>query len=173
MPAGSSPSRPEARARTSRRHGAIRIDPPPRREGGPSALRPSIIAHWAGEADTCDPVQGARAFRRASACPDSTRAGTTAISLIHPKLPDEKAREPEHGLSNVKRAELIARLAELDHLIEEQTAHVKFVREMGWDVPVVAERLERLKESRQLYLSALRHLLGESIRPGGVPNGDG
>jgi len=61
----------------------------------------------------------------------------------------------------------MARLAELDQLIEEQTAHVKFVREMGWDVPVVAERLERLKESRQLYLSALRHLLGDSVGDGG------
>jgi hypothetical protein len=96
-----------------------------------------------------------------------------SISFIRRKVPDEKARGPEDGLSNVKRAELIARLAELDHLIEEQTAHVKFVREMGWDVPVVAERLERLKESRQRYLSALRHLLGESIRPGGETSGGG
>jgi len=78
-------------------------------------------------------------------------------------VPDDKARGPEHGLSKIKRAELMSRLAELDHLIEEQTAHVKFVRQMGWDVPVVAERLERLRESRQLYLSALRHLLGEPL----------
>jgi hypothetical protein len=91
--------------------------------------------------------------------------------LIHRKVPDQKARWPESGLSNIKRAELMARLAELDHLIEEQTAHVKFVREMGWDVPIVAERLERLKESRQLYLSALRHLLGEAVRPGGETTG--
>jgi hypothetical protein len=78
-------------------------------------------------------------------------------------VPDDKAHGPQLGLSKIKRAELMARLAELDHLIEEQTAHVRFVREMGWDVPVVAERLERLKESRQLYLSALRHLLGEGF----------
>jgi len=91
------------------------------------------------------------------------RDGTTAISFLHPKVTDDNARGPQHGLSKIKRAELMARLAELDHLIEEQTAHVKFVREMGWDVPVVAERLERLKESRQLYLSALRHLLGDSV----------
>jgi hypothetical protein len=82
-------------------------------------------------------------------------------------VPDEKVPRPEQGLSKIKRAELMARLAELDHLIEEQTAHVTFVRQMGWDVPVVAERLERLKESRQLYLSALRHLLGEDIPGGG------
>jgi len=61
----------------------------------------------------------------------------------------------------------MARLAELDQLIEEQTAHAEFVREMGGDVPVVAERLERLKESRQLYLSALKHLLGDSVGDGG------
>jgi hypothetical protein len=83
-------------------------------------------------------------------------------------VPDDKARGAEHGLSKIKRAELMARLAELDQLIEEQTAHVKFVSEMGWDVPVVAERLARLKESRQLYLSALRHLLGDNVGNGGA-----
>lgn len=81
-------------------------------------------------------------------------------------MPDNTAPGTEHGLSKIKRAELMARLAELDHLIEEQAAHVTFIREMGWDVPVVAERLERLKESRQLYLSALRHLLGERFDGG-------
>ncbi len=98
------------------------------------------------------------------------RDRTTATFLIFRKVTDDKARRPEHGLSKVKRAELMARLAELDHLIEEQTAHVKFVREMGWNVPVVAERLEHLKESRQLYLSALRHLLGDGV---GNPDGSG
>lgn len=89
-----------------------------------------------------------------------------ATSLMTSKVPDDTARGTEHGLSKIKRAELMARLAELDHLIEEQAAHVRFVREMGWDVPVVAERLDRLKESRQLYLSALRHLLGEGFDSG-------
>ena len=100
-------------------------------------------------------------------------AATARLQSAHSieKVSDDKARGSEHGLSKIKRAELMARLAELDHLIEEQTAHVRFVREMGWDVPVVAERLERLKESRQLYLSALRHLLGESIGPGGETSG--
>ena len=93
--------------------------------------------------------------------------GTIAISLPKRKVPDDTARGPKPGLSKIKRAELMARLAELDQLIEEQTAHAKFVREMGWDVPVVAERLERLKESRQLYLSALKHLLGDSVGDGG------
>ncbi len=86
-------------------------------------------------------------------------------------MPEDKARAPERGLSKIKRAELMARLAELDQLIEEQTAHARFVRAMGWDVPVVAERLERLKESRQLYLSALRHLLGDSVGNGGGAGG--
>jgi len=95
------------------------------------------------------------------------RDGTIAIYLPKRTVPDDTAHGPQHGLSKIKRAELMARLAELDQLIEEQTAHVKFVREMGWDVPVVAERLERLKESRQLYLSALRHLLGDSVGDGG------
>jgi Arc/MetJ family transcription regulator len=34
---------------------------------------------------------------------------------------------------------------------------------MGLMVPVIAVRLERLKESRRLYLSALKHLLGEDV----------
>ena len=70
---------------------------------------------------------------------------------------------PNEGLSRAKRAELMAHLAELDLLIEDQTAHVKVATEMGWLVPVLAVRLERLKESRRLYLSALKHLLGEDV----------
>jgi len=67
------------------------------------------------------------------------------------------------GLSKVKRAELLAHLAELDQTIEEQMAHFKFIVEMGWNVPSIAVNLERLKESRRLYLSALKHLLGEDV----------
>ena len=67
------------------------------------------------------------------------------------------------GLNEIKRAELMAHVAELDQMIEDQTAHLKFVVEMGWNVPAIAVRLERLKESRRLYLSALKHLLGEDI----------
>jgi len=64
------------------------------------------------------------------------------------------------GLSNVKRAELIGHLAELDQMIEHQTAHVAIVVEMGLLVPVMTVRLERLKELRRLYSSALQQLVG-------------
>jgi hypothetical protein len=70
---------------------------------------------------------------------------------------------PDDGLSKVKRAELIAHVAELDQMIEEQMAHYKFAIEKGWDVPAIAVNLQRLRESRRLYLSALKHLLGDSI----------
>jgi len=70
---------------------------------------------------------------------------------------------PDDGLSKVKRTELIAHLAELDQMIEDQTAHVKFAVERGWNVPAIAVNLERLKESRRLYLSALKHLLGDDV----------
>ena len=76
-------------------------------------------------------------------------------SFLDPEMPD--------GLSKVKRAELMAHVAELDQMIEDQTAHLKVVGEMGLMVPVITVRLERLKESRRLYLSALSHLLGENI----------
>ena len=69
----------------------------------------------------------------------------------------------DEGLSRVKRAELMAHVAELDQMIEDQIAHFKFIVEMGWNVPAIAVNLERLKESRLLYLSALKHLLGESV----------
>jgi len=67
------------------------------------------------------------------------------------------------GLSKVKRAELLAHVAELDQMIEDQTAHLKVVAEMGLMAPVIAVRLERLKETRRLYLAALKHLLGEDV----------
>lgn len=70
---------------------------------------------------------------------------------------------PDEGLSQVKRAELLAHLAELDQMIEDQTAHVNAVVEMGLIAAVIALRLERLKEVRRRYLSALKHLLGEDI----------
>jgi len=89
----------------------------------------------------------------------------TATILVKPEMPND-------GLSKAKRAELMGHLAELDLLIEDQTAHVKVATEMGWLVPVLAVRLERLKQTRQLYLSALQYLLGEQIRdddPGDLP----
>ena len=70
---------------------------------------------------------------------------------------------PHEGLSRAKRAELMAHVAEMDLLIEDQAAHVKVATEMGLLVPVLAVRLERLKETRRLYLSALTHLLGNDL----------
>jgi hypothetical protein len=70
---------------------------------------------------------------------------------------------PDEGLSRVKRAELVAHAAELKLLIEDQDAHVKVAMEMGWLVPVMLVRLERLREARRRYVSALEHLLGENI----------
>jgi len=70
---------------------------------------------------------------------------------------------PDEGLSKVKRAELLAHVAELDQMIEDQTAHLNVTVEMGLAVPVIALRLERLREVRRLYLSALKHLLGENV----------
>ena len=70
---------------------------------------------------------------------------------------------PDDGLNEIKRAELIAHVAELDQMIEDQMAHFKFVVEKGWNIPAIGVHLERLKESRRLYLSALKHLLGEDI----------
>lgn len=67
----------------------------------------------------------------------------------------------DSGLKNIKRAELRARLSELDYLIAEQTSHANFIREMGWNVPVAEERLEKLKLSRRACLAALEQLLGD------------
>jgi hypothetical protein len=67
------------------------------------------------------------------------------------------------GLNKVKRLELLAHVAELDQMIEDQTAHLEFVVESGWNVPAIAVRLERLKDSRRLYVSALKHLLGQNL----------
>jgi hypothetical protein len=67
----------------------------------------------------------------------------------------------DSGLRKIKRAELRAHLSELDYLIAEQTSHATFIREMGWNVPIAEERLEKLKLSRQGCLAALEQLLGE------------
>jgi hypothetical protein len=73
-----------------------------------------------------------------------------------------------HGLSKTKRAELLARLSDLDRLIEEQASHAKLLRGRGDDPSDIEDLLERLKKSRQVYFSALKHLLGDA-----VPEDDG
>jgi hypothetical protein len=67
------------------------------------------------------------------------------------------------GLSKVKRAELLARLATLEQLIAEQAARARFIRQKGWDATLADERLRLLVDSHALYLSALTHLLGEDF----------
>ena len=67
------------------------------------------------------------------------------------------------GISKVRRAELFARLSALDEQIEAQAARVRHGREMGWEVTLSEQRLRVLQESRDLYRSALKHLLGEEL----------
>jgi hypothetical protein len=65
------------------------------------------------------------------------------------------------GLSKIRRTELLARLVQLDQQIEAQLARVRHVQSMGWDVTLSMKRLTTLEESRRLYRSALKHLLGD------------
>ena len=65
----------------------------------------------------------------------------------------------ESGLSEVRRAELLARLTALDALIAEQAERTDMATQLRWDVRPFEERLTLLKESRELYFSALKHLL--------------
>ena len=74
------------------------------------------------------------------------------------------------GISKVRRAELLARLSALEQQIEAQAARVDHVRSMGWDVAVSKRRLDTLLESRNLYRSALKHLLGDDIAGDFTPN---
>jgi hypothetical protein len=67
------------------------------------------------------------------------------------------------GIGKVRRAELLARLAALDEQIAAQAARVHHVQSMGWDLTLSQQRLEALEESRNLYRSALKHLLGEDL----------
>jgi hypothetical protein len=75
------------------------------------------------------------------------------------------------GISKIRRAELLARLAALDQQVEAQAARAKHVRDMGWNAKLSDERLKTLQDSRQLYLSALKHLLGEDAVDGDVADG--
>jgi hypothetical protein len=67
------------------------------------------------------------------------------------------------GIGRVRRAELLARLSALDQQIEAQAARVRHGRQMGWDVKLSEQRLLTLQESRALYRSALKHLLGDDL----------
>jgi hypothetical protein len=65
------------------------------------------------------------------------------------------------GIGKVRRAELLARLTALERQIEAQAERVRHGVQMGWEVTLSRQRLNTLQESRDLYRSALRHLLGD------------
>jgi len=75
------------------------------------------------------------------------------------------------GLSKIRRAELLARLAALDQQVQAQAARAKHVRDMGWNAKLSEERLKALQDSRQLYVSALKHLLGDDVVGGNAADG--
>lgn len=64
------------------------------------------------------------------------------------------------GISKIRRADLLSRVAGLDQQITAQIARVRHVQAMGWDVTRSQQRLDTLLESRELYRSVLTHLLG-------------
>jgi hypothetical protein len=70
------------------------------------------------------------------------------------------------GISKVRRAELLARLAALEQQIEAQAERVRHAHAMGWDPSLTEQRLSTLRESRDLYRSALQHLLGNELPSG-------
>jgi hypothetical protein len=67
------------------------------------------------------------------------------------------------GISKVRRADLLARLSALEQQIEAQSGRIRRGREMGWEISLSEERLKTLQESRDLYRSALKHLLGTEL----------
>ena len=67
------------------------------------------------------------------------------------------------GIGKVRRAELLARLSALEQQIEAQAARVRRGQERGWEVALSVQRLSTLQESRDLYRSALKHLLGDEL----------
>jgi len=73
------------------------------------------------------------------------------------------------GIGKVRRAELLARLSALEQQIEAQEERVRHGREMGWQVALSEQRLRTLQESRDLYRSALKHLLGDDLSEGAKP----
>ena len=67
------------------------------------------------------------------------------------------------GISKVRRAELLARLSALEQQIEAQEGRVRHAHDMGWDHSLSEQRLGTLRDSRDLYRSALQHLLGNRL----------
>jgi len=67
------------------------------------------------------------------------------------------------GIGKVRRAELLARLSALEQQIDAQAGRVRHGRKMGWEITLSEQRLRTLRESRDLYRSALKHLLGDDL----------
>ena len=73
------------------------------------------------------------------------------------------------GISSVRRVELLAHLERLEQQIEAQTSRVRHAKSKGWNVHESETLLKTLQESRDLYRSALGHLLGHDV-PGFRPD---
>jgi hypothetical protein len=90
--------------------------------------------------------------------PGAVLNGSSARARSVPKLIMEAEGD---DLCKVRRAELVARLAELVERIGEQRGGVKFMRQVGYSAALADERLKLLEDSRQRHLSALRELIGD------------
>jgi hypothetical protein len=71
----------------------------------------------------------------------------------------------ESALKEVWRAELVARLALLDHEISEQATRTEFVRVRGWDSTTFEKRSQLLQATRAHYVALLKLLLVEGKCP--------
>jgi hypothetical protein len=66
-------------------------------------------------------------------------------------------------LKRIQRAEVAARLAMLDTLIEEQRARVAHSRAMAWDATLSEQRLRLLLKARELHCRAFAAAYGEGV----------
>ena len=74
------------------------------------------------------------------------------------------------GLRKSRRAEPAPRLAQLERLVAEQVARVRFMHEMGYSAALAEERLNVLENARQHHLSDVREPLPRQ-RGGAAPIG--
>jgi hypothetical protein len=66
-------------------------------------------------------------------------------------------------LERIQRAEVAARLAMLDTLIDEQRARIAQSRAMGWDATLSEERLRLLRQARELHCRAFAAAYGNGV----------
>jgi hypothetical protein len=67
------------------------------------------------------------------------------------------------GLKRIRRAEVAARLAMLDTLIEEQLARIAHSRAMAWDAGLSEQRLRLLLKARELHRRTFAAAYGEDV----------